>query len=161
MLLTVVFSRQCRRGPRRPRPIQASNHVSKPKRSYQHFQQDLDKIAPEFIYEQDQRPSDTLEKEQSDSSDSTVHVVLPSKSNSMDIVQNLSYPTTENIGDIVNKYTDCCICLERFSIGDRLRIVPCRHCFHSCCIMLWLNRCNLCPLCKTDVWKSLNIETHV
>lgn len=50
----------------------------------------------------------------------------------------------------------CVICLEAFKDGDRLRILPCNHRFHSSCIDKWLSgsfsyeECitSGCPTCK-------------
>lgn len=48
--------------------------------------------------------------------------------------------------------TVCSICLEDFEYGEQLRVLPCRHQFHTECIIPWLTqRQGLCPLCKTQV----------
>lgn len=46
----------------------------------------------------------------------------------------------------------CAICVEDFSPGDKLRWLPCEHCFHPECIDEWLGgHSSLCPLCKNPV----------
>jgi len=47
----------------------------------------------------------------------------------------------------------CSICLERFSTGDEIWILPCdeRHIFHGDCIKSWLRKNNSCPLCQKNV----------
>ncbi|XP_074033416.1 E3 ubiquitin-protein ligase goliath-like [Leptinotarsa decemlineata] len=40
----------------------------------------------------------------------------------------------------------CCICLGKL-VGD-LRILPCKHEFHSNCISQWLVGNDTCPLCR-------------
>ena len=57
---------------------------------------------------------------------------------------------------------ECSICLVAYTLGDELRALPCRHCFHRACIDEWLLRKSrplatesqfvprlpMCPLCK-------------
>lgn len=44
----------------------------------------------------------------------------------------------------------CCICLEEYEAGDKLRMLGCLHKFHVECIALWANsdKSLLCPVCK-------------
>eukprot|EP00592_Proboscia_alata_P000698 CAMPEP_0194377616 /NCGR_PEP_ID=MMETSP0174-20130528/32156_1 /TAXON_ID=216777 /ORGANISM="Proboscia alata, Strain PI-D3" /LENGTH=429 /DNA_ID=CAMNT_0039159101 /DNA_START=97 /DNA_END=1386 /DNA_ORIENTATION=+ len=46
----------------------------------------------------------------------------------------------------------CSICLEDYNNEDILRVLPCKHPFHSDCILPWLTeRSPNCPLCKERV----------
>lgn len=45
----------------------------------------------------------------------------------------------------------CTICLEPFGMDDKLRLIPCRHAFHTTCLDAWLRRVNSCPLCRLVV----------
>lgn len=50
----------------------------------------------------------------------------------------------------------CCVCLEEYVEGDKLIVLPCKHAFHSDCIIPWLTeRQGTCPLCKAFVRESL------
>ncbi|XP_074273319.1 receptor homology region, transmembrane domain- and RING domain-containing protein 2-like [Silene latifolia] len=52
----------------------------------------------------------------------------------------------------------CAICLEDYVVGDRLRVLPCRHKFHAQCVDFWLCTWRtFCPVCKRDA-KSSNDE---
>ncbi|OLP87378.1 E3 ubiquitin-protein ligase RNF43 [Symbiodinium microadriaticum] len=61
----------------------------------------------------------------------------------------------------------CCICLEDFVEGQQLRILPCFHRYHQCCIDEWLCRSDECPLCKfritaddTALMDSIEVSSH-
>ncbi|ORX91876.1 hypothetical protein K493DRAFT_339083 [Basidiobolus meristosporus CBS 931.73] len=45
----------------------------------------------------------------------------------------------------------CCICLEEYVDGEKLREMRCAHYFHVSCIDEWLQLNRTCPLCKRDM----------
>ncbi|KAK9743301.1 hypothetical protein RND81_03G230500 [Saponaria officinalis] len=52
----------------------------------------------------------------------------------------------------------CAICLEDYIVGDRLRVLPCRHKFHAFCVDSWLTTWRtFCPVCKRDA-RTMNGE---
>ncbi|KAF8037260.1 hypothetical protein BT93_B0234 [Corymbia citriodora subsp. variegata] len=42
----------------------------------------------------------------------------------------------------------CVICLDRVMVGSEAIQMPCLHNYHEECIVNWLQRSNLCPLCR-------------
>lgn len=53
----------------------------------------------------------------------------------------------------------CAICLEDYEDGEKLRVLPCNHRFHTECIDQWLSsRKPLCPVCKHDALRPFGIE---
>ncbi|KAG2321706.1 hypothetical protein Bca52824_014919 [Brassica carinata] len=52
----------------------------------------------------------------------------------------------------------CAICLEDYNVGDKLRLLPCRHKFHTVCVDSWLTSWRtFCPVCKRDA-RTINGE---
>lgn len=67
------------------------------------------------------------------------------------MVDNLPRKTF-HVAELGDDYHDiCAICLDTFEEGDELRVLPCKHDFHSACIDQWLlTRKRTCPICKSD-----------
>lgn len=54
--------------------------------------------------------------------------------------------------ELTTTCTTCSICIEDYESGERIRLLPCGHAFHTECILPWLtNRQGCCPLCKVRV----------
>lgn len=61
------------------------------------------------------------------------------------------------------EFAECPICLESFEIGEDVRVLSCKHCFHQCCIDSWLKTMLKCPICRNSVTKladSPNYELY-
>jgi len=56
--------------------------------------------------------------------------------------------------------TACAICIEDYTLGEKLKQLPCGHTFHQDCLIPWLTeRHASCPLCKYDVSAREEDET--
>ncbi|OMH85970.1 putative RING finger protein [Zancudomyces culisetae] len=70
---------------------------------------------------------------------------------------DMSLPTTtqEQVATDFLSCEKCLICLEEYKHADRLRVLSCRHGFHSDCIASWITKgANKCPVCRADAVKS-------
>lgn len=64
----------------------------------------------------------------------------------IDDIQLAMFKNIEN----VNSNNECLICYDLFVPTDIIRILPCSHIFHRCCIDTQLKtQCYLCPYCKS------------
>ena len=51
----------------------------------------------------------------------------------------------------------CAVCQCEWEEHDEVRVLPCCHQFHTCCVDRWLSKHKACcPLCKADVRPSWN-----
>lgn len=50
-----------------------------------------------------------------------------------------------------DKGLKCPVCLLEFEEQETVKEMPCKHLFHSGCILPWLGKTNSCPLCRLEL----------
>ena len=46
----------------------------------------------------------------------------------------------------------CSVCYEDFTLGETVLQLPCKHCYHSNCVISWIKMKNSCPYCLTKIF---------
>jgi hypothetical protein len=67
--------------------------------------------------------------------------------------QNARVSAVQPIAVVIDKETECCICLEK---NDKLWITTrCTHSFHATCMAEWMKRNPSCPVCRTNIIQTV------
>eukprot|EP00957_Ditylum_brightwellii_P021361 1611060-Ditylum_brightwellii.AAC.1 len=67
-------------------------------------------------------------------------------------INSLPESTIKNVAkDLPFDKRQCMICLEDFKYGDKRKVMPCFHGFHSGCVDRWLRANGSCPICKHPI----------
>eukprot|EP00586_Coscinodiscus_wailesii_P010596 CAMPEP_0172508150 /NCGR_PEP_ID=MMETSP1066-20121228/209696_1 /TAXON_ID=671091 /ORGANISM="Coscinodiscus wailesii, Strain CCMP2513" /LENGTH=362 /DNA_ID=CAMNT_0013286001 /DNA_START=191 /DNA_END=1279 /DNA_ORIENTATION=- len=64
----------------------------------------------------------------------------------------------KEVGDNVDddSLVKCLICQCGYENGERLRVLPCQHCFHMECVDQWLESRDVCPYCRQSIVENNN-----
>ncbi|KAK6263894.1 hypothetical protein SCA6_019328 [Theobroma cacao] len=66
------------------------------------------------------------------------HRFVPASKSAIEALENVCW-----LGD-----NECVICLGNFAKEEEAKRMPCGHVFHGGCIVRWLEKSHLCPLCR-------------
>lgn len=63
-------------------------------------------------------------------------------------------PTVKISKEQLEKSSSCSVCWEDFTEGEEVKLLECGHCFHSQCIVPWLELHGTCPVCRKELGKN-------
>jgi len=69
-------------------------------------------------------------------------------SNNDSLFNQLPVHKFNDVDKLEENKKECVICMEKFIKNDEIITLPCIHMFHKNCIKNWLDRSNICPICK-------------
>ncbi|XP_030644430.1 E3 ubiquitin-protein ligase RNF115 [Chanos chanos] len=73
-----------------------------------------------------------------------------------------SLPTVNVSSEQAESRLECPVCREEYAAGESVRKLPCQHCFHSDCIVPWLQLHDTCPVCRKSLkGEDQSLQSHL
>ena len=121
-------------------------------------EQQIHQNFPLFLYHSSDQPSRSYRERENYEQllDLAEKLSDPNRYKQVDIEPFLSYryKTSATIESPLSKQTACVICMSHFKNGQRIRVLPCQHEYHSKCIARWFTMNSSCPICRRDHFLS-------
>ena len=95
--------------------------------------------ADEFEDGENETMDEVVSYSLEDGMDVDVDMVIPATKASIEALEKL---------EGLNSMGKCMICLEQLSLEDEVCRMPCSHVYHADCIIQWLKKSHMCPLCR-------------
>lgn len=67
-----------------------------------------------------------------------------------------SMPVVKIVETHIGTESHCAVCKEAFELDAEAREMPCKHIYHSDCILPWLSLRNSCPVCRFELPTDMN-----
>ncbi|KAJ4711712.1 RING/U-box superfamily protein [Melia azedarach] len=98
-----------------------------------------------FLFDFTDCDDDNIDPSNSDVS-STTTTLLKSSMNTIEISDSVSQES-------------CAICKDEFSVHSEAKELPCKHLYHSECILTWVSNHSSCPLCRFQLPTATKVST--
>lgn len=63
-------------------------------------------------------------------------------------------PTVKISKKHIRADSTCAVCKEQFELGSQVTKLPCKHLYHTDCIVPWLEQRSSCPVCRQEVFNQ-------
>eukprot|EP01018_Ginkgo_biloba_P015021 Gb_38252 [translate_table: standard] len=77
------------------------------------------------------------------------HGASPASKASVEAMETVKITNRDPLGTA--DAAQCAVCKDEFEVGIDVKRMPCRHMYHSDCILPWLAHHNSCPVCRYEM----------